>query len=298
MATLSPPRSAAKERRLRKQRSDARIRLRIAADASLLADHHASAVPMVGSGSDCTGLRIVHLLETLVSQHVALSGAISSFIGWQSGQSGCCGAFSPCAFAPGAAAHFVSGPAAAENPVIPSDSLDTKCDSHSGAQAVVAPIAVATFAEQMDDSGVGAVLPSVHSSVGIATGSVGITTSGEGHMTYQQFIASDYYADLCGGPIFQKEFLDSYRDGGFPADWNIWDVLARVCAKDPHDSDLHGFIDKDFHLLNMFRTGQVDSQQCVQLQQKNDKEFDMCKFCDLSATQKDSLFVSIIRQLR
>ena len=44
----SPRRSVALERRLRRRRQEARMRLRLAADAVVLSEHHASQVPRFG----------------------------------------------------------------------------------------------------------------------------------------------------------------------------------------------------------------------------------------------------------
>ena len=73
------------ERRLRKRRSEARIRLRIASDASLLEAHHASQVPQRSHVADD---RIVQLLQQLVSQQDALFATIAGVYGWTAGQYG------------------------------------------------------------------------------------------------------------------------------------------------------------------------------------------------------------------
>ena len=49
MPTAPAPRSPALERRLRQRRAEARVRLRILADSSLLSGHHACAVPLVAA---------------------------------------------------------------------------------------------------------------------------------------------------------------------------------------------------------------------------------------------------------
>ena len=50
-AAVVAPRSPALERRLRQRRAEARIRLRILADSSLLSGHHASQVPRVAAAA-------------------------------------------------------------------------------------------------------------------------------------------------------------------------------------------------------------------------------------------------------
>ena len=82
---MEPVRSSAKERRLRQKRSDARIRLRLAADAVLLGEHHASAVPQKAASPGLRGDRVVHLLEQLVAQQCALFTVFASMSGWQAG---------------------------------------------------------------------------------------------------------------------------------------------------------------------------------------------------------------------
>ena len=49
MPNAPAPRSPALERRLRQRRAEARVRLRILADSSLLSGHHACAVPLVAA---------------------------------------------------------------------------------------------------------------------------------------------------------------------------------------------------------------------------------------------------------
>ena len=63
-------RSSAKERRLRQKRSDARVRLRLAADAALLSEHHASAMPQQAAASALRGDKVVALLEQLAHSRV------------------------------------------------------------------------------------------------------------------------------------------------------------------------------------------------------------------------------------
>ena len=91
---MDPVRSSAKERRLRQKRSDARVRLRLAADAALLSEHHASAVPQTQkvAASALHGDRVVALLEQLAAQQGALCGMVASMNGWLAGMalpSGC-----------------------------------------------------------------------------------------------------------------------------------------------------------------------------------------------------------------
>ena len=62
---MEPVRSSAKERRLRQKRSDARMRLRLAADAVLLSEHHASDVPRQVASPGLRGDKVVALLEQL-----------------------------------------------------------------------------------------------------------------------------------------------------------------------------------------------------------------------------------------
>ena len=76
-------RSPAQERRLRKRRSEARIRLRLAADRALVDSHHASAAP--GYAGPCASTRIVQLLEALLAQQGALFGCIAGLSGWHAG---------------------------------------------------------------------------------------------------------------------------------------------------------------------------------------------------------------------
>ena len=78
-------RSSAKERRLRQKRSDARIRLRLAADAALLSEHHASDIPQPAAHLPMRGSRVIELLEQLVAQKGALFSVIASMNGWQAG---------------------------------------------------------------------------------------------------------------------------------------------------------------------------------------------------------------------
>ena len=81
-------RPSAKERRLRQRRSDARIRVRLAADAVLLGEHHASAVPQSGTRAGPCSNKIVALLEQVVAQQGALFSVIAAMSGWQAGQAG------------------------------------------------------------------------------------------------------------------------------------------------------------------------------------------------------------------
>ena len=84
MATVAPTaRSPAQERRLRKRRSEAWIRLRLAADRALVDSHHASAAP--GYAGPCASTRIVQLLEALLAQQGALFGCIAGLSGWHAG---------------------------------------------------------------------------------------------------------------------------------------------------------------------------------------------------------------------
>ena len=67
---MEPVRSSAKERRLRQKRSD--VRLRLAAGAVLLSEHHASDVPRQVASPGLRGDKVVALLEQLVAQQCAL----------------------------------------------------------------------------------------------------------------------------------------------------------------------------------------------------------------------------------
>ena len=82
---MEPVRCSAKVRRLRQKRSDARMRLRLAADAVLLGEHHASAVPQMAASSAMRGDKVVDLLEQLVAQQCALFTFFASMSAWQAG---------------------------------------------------------------------------------------------------------------------------------------------------------------------------------------------------------------------
>ena len=82
---MEKTRSSAKERRLRQRRSDARVRLRLAADAVLLGHHHASDVPQQTAHLPFRGNKVAELLEQLVAQQGALFNVIASMSGWQAG---------------------------------------------------------------------------------------------------------------------------------------------------------------------------------------------------------------------
>ena len=77
---------------MRQKRSDARVRLRLAADAALLSEHHASAIPQQAAASALRGDKVVALLEQLAAQQGALCGMVASMSGWLAGMaspSGC-----------------------------------------------------------------------------------------------------------------------------------------------------------------------------------------------------------------
>lgn len=93
LMAMPSPRTAATEGRLRKRRSDARVHLRIAADASLLTSHRASAAPVSCECCCSSGARVVRLLEALLTQQCALCETISGFRGFQAGSVGYNGAY-------------------------------------------------------------------------------------------------------------------------------------------------------------------------------------------------------------
>ena len=115
-AAAATPRTPSQERRARKRRAEARVRLRLAADHKLLADHHASQPPSAHMPHSCRSSRVELLLEAMLAQQQALFMCISGLYGWQAGLRG--DAFShgaaeaPQADVPsgqGQAAEFVGG---------------------------------------------------------------------------------------------------------------------------------------------------------------------------------------------
>ena len=68
----SEPRSHALERRLRRRRQEARLRLRLVADCAVLQSHHASAVPLMPpQGSLRSELGLLHALVVALREEVA-----------------------------------------------------------------------------------------------------------------------------------------------------------------------------------------------------------------------------------
>ena len=286
MAMLTPPRSAAKERRLRKQRSDARIRLRIAADASLLANHHASAVPMMGSGNDGTGQRIVHLLETLVSQFywmaigtVRLLWRILSmcFRTWRRGS--CCGRTSGCR----ETCHSVRF---SRHKVQEAFRYRGCCGSSSRGHFC--------WAERW--FGCWCCL------------AIGTQLSWycNRHWCWRYYFrrgTHDLSAVYCLGLLLWSvrwSFFSKgvpwllpwwWLSGGLEHLGYFGSCVRQGCSRlRPPWLHWQGFSFAEYVSDR--------ASWSLQLQRKNDKDFDMGMFCDLSPSQKDSMFVCIIRQLR
>ena len=70
------PRSPAMERRLRRRRAEARLRLRLVADASLLSQHHTAPLPPAAAHSELSELRRV--VATLQSQFAKLQNDVAA----------------------------------------------------------------------------------------------------------------------------------------------------------------------------------------------------------------------------
>ena len=52
--------------------------------------------------------------------------------------------------------------------------------------------------------------------------------------------------------------METFRHVGFPGDWQIEDILARVLSQRPYTPDLLGFGLNDFYALAMVRRGEID----------------------------------------
>ena len=241
---MEKTRSTAQERRLRQRRSDARIRLRLAADAVLLSDHHTSDVPQQPAHSPLRGNKVIELLEQLVAQQSALFSVIASMNGWQAGMfHGVCGG-------PDLLSSTV--PEGHAGYTSPSD-VDSGDVRDPGVCPVVPegppPCQAELAASVAEARAVCVARPA----------GVGETFDVEVPISYQQFLASDHYDyfrhDLT---LVQRSYLESFQYIGCPADWRMEDALARVLSRNPHTPDLLSFDVKDLYSLVMLRRGNVD----------------------------------------
>ena len=277
------------DRRLRKRRSDARIRLRIAADASLLANHHASAVPFSCTCGCPSGARVVGLLEALVTQQSALCGAITGFIGWQAGLAGYAGAgYSPemlgtSTFCTGGNADMTpSGPAPcaghmdSSGPVDAagvSDKVDATLSPENSSPGK--PLICDGGGARVDTSGNGG----VSSDSVVATG---VLTS----LSYSDFIASDHYEFLQADfTDRQRTFIDSFSNTGFPDDWDTCGILSRVLASDPRNSNLLGYDITQLYAL-------------VHLRRREVSDFPYSIHQHLTPEKLDDVFIGVLDRMR
>ena len=269
-------RSSAKDRRLRQRRSDARIRLRLAADAVLLHEHHASAVPILrarpGLGCD----KVVALLEQLVAQQGALFDVIAGMSGWQAGI-----LYPPVHGATSAEVPADGGNAWKTSSSVPSGVWipigQTGTTSESNAElreAVTSPTCgtggmLSQQSPTIDSVPTATDVRLPHARVLASVEEGGLVGSfwreGEGKqlvggapVTFQQFIESDHYdcfkADLT---VEQMSFLETFRHDDFPIEWDLNDILARVLSWRPYNPDLLGFSITDFYMLAMIRSGGI-----------------------------------------
>ena len=278
-------RSSAKERRLRQRRSDARIRTRLAADAVLLGEHHASAVPKQGTKAVPCSDRIVALLEQVVAQQGALFTVIAAMSGWQAGL------VSPTGFESSAAQMPVSS--ADGGAVVPQSSVFSGVgvqEGHAGysppsnsgqpgfgfspvivlggnvLEQIFPPESVLADGPNVQADGVP--LPHAGVAAPLAEGSVVGRTwrAGQGRslvdgapISFQHFLESDHYdafrVDLTDE---QKSYLETFRHIDFPVTWEVEDILARVLSRHPYQPDLLGFDISGLYALAMIRRGDVD----------------------------------------
>ena len=276
-------RSTAKERRLRQRRSDARIRLRLAADAALLSEHHASAVPQHSARSAPCSDRIVALLEQVVAQQGALFTVFACMSGWQAGfavppQSDASGGngnaevrvssvdgsnaeasvFSSVTVPEGQA--IFTSPSNADHLVVVSSPVVV------AGGVVLEPVSLPESVPAISPSGDANDVPLPRAVVAEDYVSTDMWPAGQGNLliadaplSFQQFIESDHFdyfrVDLTEDQI---TYLEAFRHIGFPSEWQLEDVLARVLSRHPHMPDLLGFGVNEFYTLAMIRRGCID----------------------------------------
>ena len=172
------------------------------------------------------------LLEALLTQQSALCAAITGFLGFQAGLVGHSGAYyagQPTCGTSGCAGDDATG----------GNVPDGGC-GHS---------AVHSLASVAQSGGTGLV------DLGGATAEGDGCISGDSlddavankvigtcQLPFDEFIASDHFENLrVDLSDMQHAFIDEFSGTGFPVEWDMCNILSRMLAVDPHNSNLLGF---------------------------------------------------------
>ena len=231
-AAAAPSRSSAQERRARKRRAEARVRLKLAADHRLLTEHHASQPPSLRHSPLAP---MEQLLEAMLAQQHALFMCISGLYGWQAG-SWTTGSHDA---TEGRRSGSTSGPCvdepfsgtAADGKVEISEQFVVDVNDETSLSSVGPRVSdLSVVGERAEQS-----YPSSPASAGVGVSDgkkvtlCEPTKSGVGSLvaldlpiSYQQFLSSDHYdyfrMDLT---VAQQTYLDSFKHHGFRRDWRL-----------------------------------------------------------------------------